>query len=177
MGKIKTDLRFGPAKKGLLMTASERADLEKYGQWGDRFKLGLLAAEYGIPAGPDQYYELALELARQLYPEPKKRGRKSKWTPTTKTALIADIERRVDPNDLTHGIDWACNQICKKEPWLSFIDEKECLNSNKAEVLRQAYYQHREGWWGRHGRNLAEEHRQEAENEWRKRIICLVENS
>jgi hypothetical protein len=49
-------------------------------QWTgeDHSKLLILCRHYGIKDGPIMFYELALVLARELYPEPKKSGRPTK---------------------------------------------------------------------------------------------------
>jgi hypothetical protein len=39
---------------------------------------------------------LALELARKLYPEPKRRGHKNKWTPLIRAVLVVEVERRIE---------------------------------------------------------------------------------
>ncbi len=115
----------------------------------DSAKLLLLCQHYGIQASPIMFYELALALARKLYPEPKKRGRKSKWTLLNQGVLVVEIERLAKPDNPAHGVAWACKEIAKREPWKSFLEIKESdtTNPDPAEALRQTYYNFRADKW------------------------------
>ena len=65
---------------GILAT---KADVERVTwQWvdEDHARLLLLCQHHSIPDGPHMFYQLALALARELYPEPKRSGRKTKCT-------------------------------------------------------------------------------------------------
>ena len=107
----------------------------------DQEKLVLLTKQYGIQDGPMMFYQLALALARQIYPVSKKRGRKEKWNVLRKMVLVVEVERRVRPGDKSHGIQWACKQLAKREPWVSLVEKKEqgTLGPDPAEALRQVY--------------------------------------
>ncbi len=130
----------------LLASDDDLRDLaEKYSA-EDMRKMFLLCEHYGIKDGPHMFYSLALVLAREIYPEPKKRGRKTKWTPLNKGALVVEVERLVKPNDPAYGVEWACRQLAKREPWLSFVEEKEGDNRSPdpAEALRKIYFEFRD---------------------------------
>ena len=66
---------------------SARGKIESWAE-EDLSKLKALCAEFRIQEGPDMYLFLSLELARLHYPEPKKRGRKNKWTDQLKCMLL-----------------------------------------------------------------------------------------
>ena len=53
-----------------------------------------LCRYHRIQEGPLAFYDLALVLARKLYPRPKKRGVKPKWTRLIKSFLVVEVERR-----------------------------------------------------------------------------------
>ncbi|MBK7519377.1 MAG: hypothetical protein IPJ33_15660 [Gammaproteobacteria bacterium] len=105
-------------------------------------KLLTLCELYGIPVGEFMFYRLSLALARELYPEKKKRGRKSKWNPIIRSALIMQIERTIQPNRAARGVAWACKVLAKREPWKSFLEEKDTgdATSDPGEALRRVYY-------------------------------------
>jgi hypothetical protein len=114
-----------------------KRDLEE-----DYLKLGLLCQQYGIGEGPAKWFQLSLALARELYPEKKKPGRKSKWTLLNKGALVVEIERLTTPDDASHGVAWACKQLALREPWKSFLEIRESDNAvpDPAEALRTVYF-------------------------------------
>lgn len=170
-------------KPGLLSAAlrddgSLRDHLNKYGE-EDHSKLLLLCRRYGIQASPVMFYELALALARELYPEPKKRGRKSKWTMLNKGALVVEIERLAKPDDPAHGVEWACKQVAKREPWKSFLEVKESTGTNPdpAESLRKVYYDFRTDKCAVVMRKAFNWHEWEGGiEEWEKQVIDFVKN-
>lgn len=127
---------------GLLMSDDDCREQSVKWAEEDHSKLLLLCRQYGIQEGPYMFYELALALARELYPDPKKRGRKSKWTILNRGALVVEIERLTKNDDPGHGIAWAAKQLAKREPWKSFLEIKEAntTNPDSAEALRKAYY-------------------------------------
>ena len=91
MAKSKPGFAFPSAESrqlGYFMDPGERQ--ETLEQWAaeDTAKLFLLCRHYGIPSSPTQFLELALALARDLYPEPRRRGRKSKWTRAIQAMLV-----------------------------------------------------------------------------------------
>src|SRR4030095_3316487 len=134
---------------GLLATDADRERLCK--QWSDEdySKLLLLCQHYRIPEDPNMFRALALALARELYPEPKKRGRKAKWTTLNQGALVVEIERLVGPDGPAHGVHWAAQQLANREPWKSFLEKKEsdATNPDPAEALRQMYYAFKDDRW------------------------------
>jgi hypothetical protein len=151
---------------------------KKYGE-EDSAKLLLLCQQYGIQSSPIMFYELALALAREIYPEPKKRGAKSKWTALNKGALVVEVERLMRPNDPAHGVEWACKQLSKREPWASFLEAKESgtLGPNLAESLRQVYFGFRGDKWANVSRDAFKMYEHDGGIEqWEDCVIDFVRN-
>lgn len=148
--------------------------------WDDDYsKLLLLCQHYGIRSSPSMFYELALALARELYPEAKKRGRKSKWTTLNQGALVVEIERIVEPNDTAHGVAWAANQLAKREPWKSFLEMKDSddTNPNPAEALRKVYYNFKTDKWAKVMRDAFGWHQQtNTIDAWEMKVADFVKN-
>lgn len=164
---------------GLLM--DEAAIHKQCADWAneDHAKLMMLCQHYGIQASPIMFYELALALAREIYPEPKKRGRKSKWTALNKGALVVEVERLVRPDDPAHGVEWACKQLSKRKPWASFLEAKEggTLGPDPAEALRQIYFDFRGDKWAKVARDAFKMYEREgAIAEWEKQVSDFVRN-
>ena len=82
---------------GLLATIEEESDLRANWAKEDMEKLYLLGKQYNLNVIDPRFFQmLALELARELYPEPKRRGRKNKWTPLIRAVLVVEVERRIE---------------------------------------------------------------------------------
>lgn len=149
MTKKKIGITFRPVEPlSLGLAIKGEAATQKF--YADQFnedheKLLLLCQHYNIKAGPGRFYQLALALARDFYPAPKKRGRKTKWTVEMKDELVFEIERLVKPDDPSHGVEWACRKLALREPWEAFLVSKECSNfgPDPAEALRQVYFGYR----------------------------------
>jgi|GEM_PF-1096102 len=162
-----------------LMDDGSLSDITKQHVEEDYTKLLMLCQHYGIQSGPSMFFQLSLALAREIYPEPKKRGRKSKWTDLNKGALVVEVERLVSPNDNSRGAAWACNQLANREPWKSFVEEKEggASSPDPAEALRQIYFDFRGDRWAEVSRNAFRQY--EAEDYvqgWEKRVDDFVRN-
>lgn len=145
----------------------------------DNAKLQILCRHYGIQSSPSMFYELALALARDIYPAPKKRGRKSKWTNLNQGALVVEVERLVIPDDPAHGVEWACNQLARREPWISFLETKEggTHGPDPAEALRQIYFHFRSNRWAEISRSaFARYEREGARTEWERKVSDFVRN-
>jgi hypothetical protein len=141
-------------------------------------KLLLLCEHYGIETSPQMFYLLALELARELFPERKKRGRKTKWNALNCGILVAEVER-VKRDDKTHGVEWACKQLAKREPWRSLLEAKETVNStpDPAEALRKIYYEFRNEKWATIFRDAFAIHNQRGDiAEWERKVTQYVKN-
>lgn len=182
----KVSVRFPSAetqKPGLLASAlrddgSLAVHLKKRAE-EDQSKLILLCQHFGIQASPFMFYELALALARELYPEPKKRGRKTKWSWINQGMLVVEVERLVKPGDTAHGVDWACQQLAKREPWKSFLEIKESdiTNPDPAEALRRIYYGFRDDKWATVSRDAFKyDEAMGAIEQWEKQVIDFVKN-
>ncbi len=107
---------------GLLM--SDAAIQRCVAKWSDEDHTSLLklCKRYGIGESPAMFYELSLALARELYPERKRRGPGTKWTALNQGALVVEIERLAKPDDPARGVAWAAAQLSKREPWKSFLE-------------------------------------------------------
>ncbi len=137
--KKKKPIGLDPLKQGLLTSdermkelCSDRADEELR-------RMMVLAEEFGL-SQPFNWYQVALELAKKHVPELKenvKVGAKKKWGATECTVLITEIERLIKDGESIIG---ACRVLAKKEPWKSFVSEKEgFLGSVPEDALRKIY--------------------------------------
>jgi hypothetical protein len=131
-------------KLSLLMTDDERDKKTKEWNLEDFAKLLKLCEEYGIPYSDDlsrMWYSLALALARQYRPAPKKRGAYQKWHILNEGALVVEVERRIKQKGTGSSVKWACRQLAKEEPWRSFVGSKEgdAPSLDPGEVLRGKY--------------------------------------
>ena len=125
------------------------------------------------------FYQLSLALAREMYPEPKKRGRPSKWTSVNKGVLVVEIERLIDNDDQFHGIEWACAQLAKREPWVSFLETKDGdFVADPAEALRQVYFASRSDKWATVARGSFKYHEYMGTvDTWDKEVFDCVKKS
>ena len=180
MTKKKISFQRGESRCiGVLM--DDAAIQKQVAEWvsEDHAKLLMLCQHHGIQEGPIMFYQLALTLARELYPEPKKRGRKSKWTLLNKGALVVEVERLVNPGDPAHGVEWACQQLAKHEPWASFLGIKEggTFGPDPAEALRQIYYDFRDDKWAALSRDAFNMYEHEGTiAEWENMVTDFVRN-
>ncbi len=87
------------------------------------------------------FYELALTLARELYPEPKKKGEKTKWTDLNRAILAVEIERLIREDG--KSVSRAANCLAAREPWTSFLrgNDSNETTPDPGEALRRSYYQ------------------------------------
>lgn len=160
---------------------SPAQSLEKIRAWQkeDDQKLLLLCLHYEISTGPDMFKELAVVLARELYPEKKKRGRKSKWVEAIKAVLVVEIERLVQPLNASFGVERACKQLAKCEPWKSFLEVKEShiSSADSAEALRKIYFEFRNNKWAAVARDTYKYHDHEDKiTEWERLVTEFVKN-
>jgi len=126
---------------GLLLTEEEQ--IQQLLDWAeeDRLKLVRLAREvYEIPDGPEQFYLLALALARRQHPEKNKVGRPGKWKELNQGALVVEIERLLETRE---NLKSACFKLSKREPWKSFLAGTRAPD----EVIRQVFINFREERW------------------------------
>ena len=102
----------------------------------ESLKLRALAHAFGLDDEPNMWFYLALKLAQLRYPEPKKAGRKLKWNNQLRLLLLNEIDRMVDPSDSTNGVNRACKNLAKIQPWHLLVAGVE----NPSEALRAQYY-------------------------------------
>lgn len=127
---------------GLLM--NEDAIREKLAMWAeeDRQNIFVLCEHFGIPNGPDQFFSLALALARELVPcfqEKNKEGRPRKWDDYAYGVLAVEVER-ITNQGMT--IDSAAKELAKRQPWNLFLekwDEDKSFGADPAEAIKTAY--------------------------------------
>jgi hypothetical protein len=180
VSKKKPPATFEPAKSRQVLTGlltPAQVD-ELVTQWveDDHNRLLQLCAHFGVANGPDQWYQLALTLARELYPAPKKKGR-TKWTITARMALVVEIERLVRPDDPAYGAAWAAKELVKREPWRSFMKRSDPDPERQAEALRKAYFDFRYDDWARMARGRFTRHKaQDTIAEWDAFVMDAVKN-
>lgn len=108
----------------------------------DTQKLLELCKIFEISEGPNQWFNLALALAREHYPTPDKRGAKNKWDPTVRALLIAEVKRKLSqPSGNDKSVAWACGRLAMQEPWKALVATKGSgvPSSNPAASLKRAY--------------------------------------
>lgn len=162
---------------GMLGTPNEglAKEIENRQAREDVKKLAMLAGHFGIPPSEGMFTLLALTLARILYPEPKRKGRKTKWSPLLKAALVVEVERIVGNS----GIHLATKRLAKREPWASFLDQKSSntASNDPAEALRQVYYEYKDNPWSKMARDAFKyDEYMGTVSEWDAMVIDLIEN-
>lgn len=147
-------------KLGLLM--SEKEQQQQLDAWfeEDLQKLAMLCEHYKIPTGPEMYFVLSLTLARILFPAPRKRGAKTKWTNLNKAMLVVEIERLIESAEASLSIEAAAQQLAQQDPWISFLDKKESgsVLPDPGEPLRKVYFEFRDDKWAHVARDAYEWH-------------------
>lgn len=131
---------FGLLWEGWLDSEIQKRELAK-DRIADIERLNQLCVERGIPDNPLKFTSLALQLAREAYPEGKLKGRKGKWNELIRGALVVEVERLTSENP-AHSVSWACQVLSKREPWQSFLETRNgpsTIGSDPTEALRKAY--------------------------------------
>lgn len=131
---------------GLLMTDEQIS--ERIAEWNNEdYEIMLkICEEHGITFGVGSWYGLALKLAKELYTEPKKKGRKTKWTDYEKGVLVVEVERLLDDKKTIESV---CYHLSKIEPWKSFVETKDddTTSPDPSEVLRKIYIAFKNDKW------------------------------
>lgn len=132
-------------KLGLLLDDEQVKDQITKWEEEDFEKLDKLCEIYKIIDGPDKYKYLALELARKLFPELKKKGRVKKWEKSSYACLYVEVKRITEIDKEEDTIEKACLCLAKKKVWNNFMQDGLIEYSIKdiAENLRKRYYQAR----------------------------------
>ena len=140
----KSPLRTRLEPRRLSLLADEPERLENFRKWAeeDYEKLLLLRDEIGVPAGPQQFYLLALELARKHIIGFQQRSPQGKWNGVTRGYLVVEIERltvdrRTQPG---HTVAWAADVLSRREEWAFFLGGK---GEDRGEALRVQYQQYK----------------------------------
>lgn len=108
----------------------------------DIARVDALCAEREIQPGSTMYLVLALQLAREAYPEAKKAGRNKVWNDLTYGVLVVEVERLKGKGDAVKPLTWVCKKLAKQPHWLKFLsqrDDPDCFSTNPSEALRKAY--------------------------------------
>lgn len=111
----------------------------------DLERLFILRDHYGVaPGGPFVFHELALALARELYPERPPRGRPTKWDRHAQSVLWVEIKRLLDQQD--YSVRSACDELASRDLWKAFLasDEGADACERRAAALRQVYKKSKE---------------------------------
>lgn len=92
-------------------------------------KMDELKKHHGLDGHPDDWYQLALNLAMDHVPgftvvTKSERGRKTKWTPAAYAKLFLDVVEETGGKLNNRMIEAACISLREKEPWHSFLTGK-----------------------------------------------------
>lgn len=154
---------------GLLM--DEAQALEQRLQWAqqDMEQMELLREQYGIPDIPSKWYRLALEMAREMYPKPLKRGPKTKWNEYVCGILVVEVDRLVRSSG--NSLNWAYETLGKRPRWRKFVTKQKDALGSKQHSIEEIYKAHKK----KRGAKVAQkafkmyEHEGNIE-EWEKRV-------
>jgi hypothetical protein len=161
----------------LPLLADRVQQLEVVAEWveEDHGKLLALCAAMHIEDGPNQFYNLALTLARKHIVGFQERKPTRKWTPVTLGYLVVEIERKMEGrrNHLGHTASWAADVLAKgdnrdpgKDRWRKFLGGK---GEDRGEALRVQYQAFWNDPWARICRKAFKLHlQQETLPEWEK---------
>jgi hypothetical protein len=169
----------GLRKRGLLMTNEQISDKIKAEVAEEHEKLLALCVYYKIPQSDYMFYQLSLSLARELFPKPKRAGRKSKWTNLNQGALVVEIERLVEAGNSNRSVSWAAKQLAMRAPWKSFIESRDTkdLSNDPAEVLRTTYQRFKNNGWANMLRDAFKWCELQKEiDKWDAQVIDFVNN-
>lgn len=118
MQKIKTRFARVDARNQCIGILSDKNHInEQWQKWHreDSERMLALCEEMGIPVYGGMWYELALKLARELYPEKKKAGRPLKWGDMELAILATEVACQM----LHAGKDdWKVGRPCRIQPIL-----------------------------------------------------------
>lgn len=138
---LKTKLE--PRRLPLLETESVKKEIVKSWEEEDYKKLILLCKELGIGQGPDQFYELALQLARKHHVGFQESTPRGKWTEIAGAYLVVEIERLTADRKPVRSELWACYQLIQRPEWIEFLgmgdDPRKPKTQDSGEALRKQY--------------------------------------
>ncbi len=166
---------------GLLM--SEGDIQENSAKWAEEDKQNLFAlCEYfGISEGPDQFYFLALALAREVVPcfqAKTKEGRPRKWDDYSRGVLAVEIERITSTG---MSLNDATKEIATRPPWKSFLekwDDDKSLGADPAEALKTAYKSAKKSYFLSVARDAFKFHEMSGTiREWESLVLSLKGNN
>jgi hypothetical protein len=106
-------------------------------------KLDKLCDIYEVTDGPDKYKYLALALARELFPEPKKKGREKKWGEFAYGCLFVEVNRIIKSERKKRDVESACLILAEQVVWNDFMQDgvTKYTDGQVAESLRKRYYE------------------------------------
>jgi hypothetical protein len=114
--------RLKPLRIGLLISHEERAQVVAERRTQEVAKLDLLREHYGIVAGPNQWQNLAIRLARECCPgfqDKASRGQPKKWDTGRLLILAGEFRRELDGGARNKAE--AARRLAAREPWRSFM--------------------------------------------------------
>lgn len=137
--KGKPIIRFTRAKLQIhqVNSPSEFSSVTQAEQALELLKLRALAHSFELDDDPQMWFQLAFKLAQLRYPEPKKAGRKLKWTKAIRNLLRTEVEKRAGKKGSPSGINKAIKHLANNEPWLTLLDGKR----HSSDALRIQYYE------------------------------------
>ena len=143
-------------------------------------RLNALCSERQIAHGEHMYFELALQLAREAYPEPKRAGRKGVWNDLTLGVLVVEVERIQVKGEQKKPVTWACKQLAKQERWLNILSQRNDSTgfaSDPAEALRKAYNSFKDKPKANLMRDAYQQHvNEDTESSWDELAIDILKN-
>lgn len=165
---------------GLLLSHEEESQLRKNWAEEDDEKINLLGASLGHnPDDPNFFKDLALTLARQLYPESKKRGRTNKWTELNRGVLVVEVERLKEQSPTKSPLKTVCYTLSKLEPWSAFLESQHCDSTtpDPGAILSRMYQESKTLPMTEVVRTVYRIHRERGSlSDWAKFVRDVIEN-
>ena len=130
--------RFPPAKRKTNAKRNKKAATQVPDQPEIEYLLlRVLADHLKISVKENMWQELALVLARHIFPEPDAEGAPLKWDKKLSIILIGEIQRHMKIQDKSKGTSYASGLLAKQEYWIAHTDSES--PSARKELLRKRY--------------------------------------
>lgn len=126
---------------GLLMDEAQAHEQREQWVLEDLAQMELLREQYGIPDDSLKWYMLALELARETYPKPLKRGPKTKWNEFVCGILVVEVERLISSE--RKSLNWVYKTLGNRPRWSQFVIKKENTLGSKEYSIEDIYKAHK----------------------------------
>lgn len=176
---LKTKLK--PRKLPLLLEEAEQIKLINSWVREDHEKLLLLMEYFGIAEGPNQFYELALSLARTYHPGFQVENPRGKWTDLAGGYLVVEVERLTADKKPGHTALWACYQLIRRPEWRVFLgmgdDPRDPKTKDSGEALRKQYQKFKKSTYSKLLRKVFKIHESEGTvTEWASQLHDVLRN-